>query len=275
MSEPLTPRFLRDWPLPVPNGDKHSRGTVLVVGGAAATVGAVRLAGEAALRAGAGVLRLAAAASRADALGVAVPEAAVYGLPEPIRGVGDPAVLDGVDVVLVGPGLDDRDDTEALLRELVPALDERTRLVLDAYALSALARVPELGQRAAVLTPNVGEGTALLGHEPDDLETGAREIADRYGTVVSLYGHIATPDGRRFREDGGDSGLGTSGSGDVLAGVVAGLLARGAEPDQAACWAAHVHAAAGQRLAARLGRVGYLARELAQEVPVVLSELSA
>jgi ADP-dependent NAD(P)H-hydrate dehydratase len=279
MCEPLTPKLLRDWPLPVPNGDKHSRGTVLVVGGAAATVGAVRLAGEAALRAGAGVLRLAAAASRADALGVAVPEAAVYGLPEPIRGVGDPAVLDGADVVLVGPGLDDRDDTVALLRGLVPALDGRTRLVLDAYALSVLARVPELGGRAAVLTPNVGEGAALLGrelgHEPGDLMAGAREIADRYGTVVSLYGHIATPDGRGFREDGGDSGLGTSGSGDVLAGVVAGLLARGAGPAQAACWAAHVHAAAGQRLAARLGRVGYLARELTEEVPVVLSELSA
>src|SRR5436305_12260155 len=78
----LTPRLLRDWPLPVPDGGKHARGTVLVVGGAPATTGAVLLAGVAALRAGAGVLRLAVAESRAAALGVAVPEAAVYGLPQ-------------------------------------------------------------------------------------------------------------------------------------------------------------------------------------------------
>src|SRR2546423_1742257 len=77
----------------------------------------------------------------------------------------------------------------------------------------------------------------------------AAEIASRYPTAVSLYGHVATPDGRSWREDGGDTGLGTSGSGDVLAGVVAGLVARGAEPERAACWAAYAHAAAGQRLA--------------------------
>src|SRR2546430_5609034 len=100
--------------------------------------------------------------------------------------------------------------------------------------------------------------------------SNAKEIARRYRTVVSLYGHIATPEGRCWREDGGDTGLGTSGSGDVLAGVVAGLLARGARPDQAACWAAHVHAAAGLRLAAAFGPVGFLASDLAAEVPRVL-----
>jgi len=93
--------------------------------------------------------------------------------------------------------------------------------------------------------------------------------------VTTLYGQVATPDGRRWVEEGGDTGLGTSGSGDVLAGVVSGLLARGATPEQAACWATYVHAAAGQRLAARVGRVGFLARELVDEVPRVLSELAS
>lgn len=267
MCEPriLTADLLRDWPLPVPDGGKHARGTVLVAGGAPATTGAVLLAGVAALRAGAGVLRLAVADSRAAALGVAVPEAAVYGHAE----LAD--ALSNVDALLLGPGLDDVDGTETVLRDTVAALDPDTALVLDAYALRALARVPELGPRAAVLTPNTAEGAALLGYEPDDLDAGAREIADRYGAVVSLYGHVATPDGRSYRDEAGDTGLGTSGSGDVLAGIVAGLLARGAEPDQAACWATYAHAAAGLRLAARLGRLGYLARELADEVPVVLS----
>jgi hydroxyethylthiazole kinase-like uncharacterized protein yjeF len=284
MSEPvpLTPRLLRDWALPVPDGGKHARGSVLVVGGARATVGAVLLAGVAALRAGAGVLRMAVAGSGAAALGVAVPEASVVGLPETgstIDGAAAAAAL-GVavaqaDVVLLGPGLDDVDETEALLRGTVEALGEGTALVLDAYALGALARVPELGRRATVLTPNTREGAILLGRDPTDLAGDAAEIARRYGAVTSLYGQVAAPHGKRWREDGGDTGLGTSGSGDVLAGVVAGLLARGAEPDQAACWATYVHAAAGQRLAARVGRIGFLARDLVDEVPRVLTELAS
>jgi hydroxyethylthiazole kinase-like uncharacterized protein yjeF len=278
MSDPLTPRVLRDWPLPVPDGGKHARGSVLVVGGARATVGAVLLSGVAALRAGAGVLRMAVAGSGAAALGVAVPEASVVGLPEKgstIDGAAAAALLPPADVVLLGPGLDDVDETVTLLRGTVEAIGEDTALVLDAYALGALARVPDLGARATVLTPNVREGAILLGHEPSDLAEGAAEIAQRYGAVTSLYGHVATPAGRRWREDGGDTGLGTSGSGDVLAGVVAGLLARGAAPDQAACWATYTHAAAGQRLAARVGRIGFLARDLVDEVPRVLMELAS
>src|SRR5690348_2815792 len=149
MSETLTPRLLRDWPLPVPDGGKHARGTVLVVGGAPATAGAVLLAGVAALRAGAGVLRLAVAGSRAAALGVAVPEAAVYGLPErngTIDGRAAAEQLAGpgqaARVVLIGPGLDDVTETRALLHGLAGALDRDTTLVLDAYALAALAREP-------------------------------------------------------------------------------------------------------------------------------------
>jgi hydroxyethylthiazole kinase-like uncharacterized protein yjeF len=283
MSEPaaLTPKLLRDWALPVPDGGKHARGSVLVIGGAPATAGAVLLSGVAALRAGAGVLRMAVAAASAAALGIAVPEASVLGLP------GTGATIDGTaaaaalarpvsqaDVVLLGPGLDDVDQTVALLRGTVDALGDGAALVLDAYALAALARVPELGRRAAVLTPNTREGAILLGRELGELSADAAGIARRYGAVTSLYGHVAGPGGRRWREDGGDTGLGTSGSGDVLAGVVAGLLARGAEPDQAACWAAYVHAAAGQRLAARVGRIGFLARDLVDEVPRVLMELA-
>ncbi|MFJ8687507.1 NAD(P)H-hydrate dehydratase [Micromonospora wenchangensis] len=274
----ITPGLLRDWVLPVPTGGKDNRGTVLVVGGSRFTPGAVLLAGVAALRAGAGVLQLAAAESTAAALSIQVPEAMVVGLPETADGAvaGDPGdrlgdLVEQADVVTVGPGLNDIDQTRALLRLVLSAAGPRTALVFDAYALGALSHDPDLlvgADRKVVLTPNLTEARHLLGRDPgDDLDAESRELARRYEAVVSLYGHIATPDGQGWREESGDAGLGTSGSGDVRAGLLAGLLSRGAEPAQAACWAAWVHAVSGQRLVPRFGRIGFLARELLDEIP--------
>ncbi|MGW5669430.1 NAD(P)H-hydrate dehydratase [Micromonospora sp. NPDC003776] len=281
-SEVITPALLRDWALPVPTGGKEARGTVLVVGGSRFTPGAVLLAGVAALRAGAGVLQLAAAESTAAALSIQVPEALVVGLPETDHGAvrGDPGdVLAGLvaeaDVVAVGPGLKDIDATRGLLHLVLDAAGPETSLVLDAYALGALSHEPDLlvgAGRRAVLTPNLTEARHLLDREPgDDLDAEAVELARRYDAVVSLYGHIATSDGRCWREESGDAGLGTSGSGDVRAGLLAGLLSRGAEPAQAACWAAFAHAVSGQRLVPRYGRIGFLARELLDEIPYTVA----
>ncbi|MFV2112566.1 NAD(P)H-hydrate dehydratase [Micromonospora sp. LOL_025] len=278
----ITPGLLRDWALPVPTGGKEARGTVLVVGGSRFTPGAVLLAGVAALRAGAGVLQLAAAESTAAALSIQVPEALVVGLPETAEGAvaGRPGELLGdlvaeADVVAVGPGLKDIDETGRLLRLVLDAAGPETSLVLDAYALGALSHAPDLlvgSGRPVVLTPNLTEARHLLDREPgEDLDAEATELARRYDAVVSLYGHIATPDGRSWREESGDAGLGTSGSGDVRAGLLAGLLSRGAEPAQSACWAAFAHAVSGQRLVPRFGRIGFLARELLDEIPHTLA----
>ncbi|WP_431936427.1 NAD(P)H-hydrate dehydratase [Micromonospora sp. RP3T] len=281
-SDVITPALLRDWALPVPSGGKEARGTVLVVGGSRFTPGAVLLAGVAALRAGAGVLQLAAPESTATALSIQVPEALVVGLPETGEGAvrGDPGDLLGglvadADVVAVGPGLTDIDATRELLRLVLDTADRETALVLDAYALGALSHEPDLlvgSGRRVVLTPNLTEARHLLDRDPgDDLDAEAVELAGRYDAVVSLYGHIATPDGRAWREESGDAGLGTSGSGDVRAGLLAGLLSRGADPAQAACWAAFAHAVSGQRLVPRYGRIGFLARELLDEIPYTLA----
>ncbi|MDG4751974.1 NAD(P)H-hydrate dehydratase [Micromonospora sp. WMMD718] len=281
-SDVITPALLRDWALPVPTGGKEARGTVLVVGGSRFTPGAVLLAGVAALRAGAGVLQLAAAESTAASLSIQVPEALVIGLPETGDGAvrGDPGdLLRGLvaeaDVVAVGPGLTDIEATGKLLRLVLDAAGRETALVLDAYALGALSHAPDLlvgSGRKAVLTPNLTEAQHLLGRDPgDDLDAEAVELAGRYDAVVSLYGHIATPDGRAWREESGDAGLGTSGSGDVRAGLLAGLLSRGADPAQAACWAAFAHAVSGQRLVPRYGRIGFLARELLDEIPYTIA----
>ena len=262
----VTSGLLQQWPLPDPAGDKESRGTVLVVGGARCTPGAVLLAGVAALRAGAGRLQMAVAEESAVPLSIAVPEAKVVGLRDGHDEV--LALAERADVIALGPGLDDIDHTTRLMRAVLAAAGPDTAVVLDAYALGALSKDPGLlRQERAVLTPNLVEAAHLLGRDTgDDLAGAARELAGRYRAVVSLYGHIAAPDGRAWREESGDAGLGTSGSGDVRAGIVAGLLGRGAEPGQAACWAAYAHAMSGRRLAPRYGRVGFLARELVDEV---------
>ncbi|MEV0156739.1 NAD(P)H-hydrate dehydratase [Micromonospora sp. NPDC050686] len=283
-SEPpvITPALLRGWALPVPSGGKDARGTVLVVGGSRFAPGAVLLAGVAALRAGAGVLQLAAAESTAAALSIQVPEALVVGLPETPTGAvagraGDRLgeLAGEATVVAVGPGLNDIDETRQLLRLILDATGPETALVLDAYALGALSHTPDLlvgSGRPAVLTPNLTEARHLLDRElGDDLDAEAVELAHRYDAVVSLYGHIATPDGQGWREESGDAGLGTSGSGDVRAGLLAGLLSRGVPPAQAACWAAFAHAVSGQRLVPRYGRIGFLARELLDEIPHTLA----
>jgi len=283
-AEVVSPALLRAWPLPEPDegGSKHDRGTVLVVGGAASTPGAVLLAGLGALRAGAGRLSVATVRSAQVALAIALPEALVDGLPEDEDGSLDPACAPQLTqscgsaaTVLLGPGLLGKQRVRALLEGVLPGVEEGT-VVLDAVALTALGGAPELLaglQGRVVLTPNGGELAALLDGDEREGDDAAAAVADRYGAVVVTQGAVAAPDGRFWRDGTGGIGLGTSGSGDVLAGVVAGLLAGGAEPAQAAVWGRHLHASAGDRLAARIGRTGYLARELLDEVPLVLGGL--
>ncbi|MET3950825.1 ADP/ATP-dependent (S)-NAD(P)H-hydrate dehydratase [Arthrobacter sp. UYEF36] len=301
--EPVTPTMLRDWPLPGGGSGKDDRGSVLVIGGARMTPGAALLAGVAALRSGAGRLTLAVAESVAVHLAVALPEAGVLRLPETasgtVRGSSAAAVLaapvEAADAVLIGPGLDDKDEATALLRGLLklPAGKQPPAIILDAFALGSLPELAgELGPWAGrlILTPNVTEAGILLGHDAGELVRDVPELAEKYGAVVSCKGVVARPGGAGGKAGGkagggggaslweittGHSGLGTSGSGDVLSGTIAGLRARGTTDAQAACWGTHLHAAAGDRLASRLGSLGYLARELTEELPPLMIELSS
>jgi ADP-dependent NAD(P)H-hydrate dehydratase len=279
----ITPNLLREWTLPEAGDSKYGRGQVAVVGGAARSPGAAMLAGLAALRVGAGRLTLAVGASVAPHVAVAIPESGVVLLPETdgghVSGRGTVEAADDLldaDAVLVGPGLDDPDEAELLLRELPGLVSDDAVLLLDAYALGVLPKVPEVSRHFGgrlVLSPNTGEAGFLLGRDLDDLEADVAEIAARYGAVVSCQSIVAHPDGRLWAGSTGTGGLGTSGSGDVLAGAIAGLCARGAAPEQAAAWATYAHAAAGDRLAVRVGPLGYLASELLLELPRVLVEV--
>lgn len=294
----VTPSLLRDWPLPAPGDDKYSRGAVLVIGGARATPGAALLAGTAALRAGAGKITLAVAESVAVQLGVAFPECGALGLPETedgsLTGEGLDRIssyLESSDAVLIGPGLDDLDLAEAMLGALLereelqgdPNGDGGPAVVLDAYALGALTKLEdhiEPWRGRLILTPNPTEAGILLGRDVDTLEGAIVEIAQRFDAVVSCQGYIAGPSTQDADKHGlwkittGYGGLGTSGSGDVLAGAVTGLRARGTSDAQAACWGTHLHAAAADRLASKLGPLGFLARELSDQLPALMLELN-
>lgn len=275
----VTPQSLREWPLPevADGGDKHERGTVLVVGGSVSTPGALLLTGLAALRSGAGRLQVVTVSETSVALAVAVPEAAVVGLAAGPDGSLAASAADEVvsraaraSAVVIGPGLMSSDGAGELLAAVLPRLGQ-TPVVLDGLALTGLTPAVLSGVTAA-LTPNDGELTALL-DDPLEGREAAVAAASRYSAVVSAPGWVASPDGRCWCVEAGGIGLGTSGSGDVLAGLVGGVLARRADPAQAAVWGQYLHSAAGDLLTARIGRVGFLARELLDEVPTILRQL--
>ncbi|HET9621546.1 MAG TPA: NAD(P)H-hydrate dehydratase [Kofleriaceae bacterium] len=285
-SHPITRARLRRWPLPRldPARGKVTRGSLCVVGGSDANPGAILLAGLAALRAGAGTLSLATSDRHVGALAVAMPEARVLGLPRARSGelaaraahhIADAALA--TDAIVVGPGMMDGRAGLALLRRCARA--ERTiPCVIDAAPLAALPPRLSPGRAAWILTPHPGEMAALCDTTPDrvlarPLEL-ARDMARRYRAVVVLKGavtYVAAPDGTAYHSTEGNLGLGTAGSGDVLAGVIGGLCARGATPLQAAVWAVHLHACAGDQLARRIGPLGFLASELLAEIPGLLA----
>jgi hydroxyethylthiazole kinase-like uncharacterized protein yjeF len=289
----VTPELLRSWPLPVPDESdgKEERGRVLVIGGSATVPGAILLAGAAALRVGAGKLQLATARSVATNVATTVPEALVVGLEEDedgdLRADAGEVLADRVasaQAVVIGVGISAPDAIREIIRALVQV--PGPTLVLDAAGITCLegcGRDLLAPARARViLTPNAVEAAALASCELDEIERepekAGRRLVDELGVVVALKGpttYTCAPDGRVFADAAGNVGLGTSGSGDVVAGAIGGLAARGADPVQAAVFGIHVHAAAGDRLASRIGPVGYLARELAPEFPSILGDLAS
>lgn len=286
-SRKVTRALLREFALPEPgaHGDKESRGRVLVIGGEVALPGAVILAAIASLRAGAGKLQIATCKSIAVQVGVAVPESMSLGLRETKDGTIDPrsskelkVLAREADAVVIGPGMTIRKSNTQLTRDMLRST--QSAVVIDAGALPLLNVSPKVIQHrqgSTVITPNESEMATLLDISEGEIGASAPDVAleaaSRFNAVVALKGSttiIATPDKLLFRYSGGDVGLGTSGSGDTLAGLTAGLLARGAPPLEAALWSVYLHGEAGNRLARKVGRIGYLARELLAEIPSLL-----
>ena len=260
----------------------------MVMGGSREVPGALLLSGVAALRVGAGKVRLAAPRSVASSLGVAFPEARVFALPETSDGFLDRRSAEraaerahSADAILIGPGMLNEDAIRGFFDELIRKVADR-KLVIDAAALTALrgGRYRFSEETRVVLTPNISEMTRITGDLESIVEADpggvALTVARDLNAVVALKGSqtfIATPYGEMFRYSEGGVGLATSGSGDILAGALVGLLARGATLDQAAVWAVYLHGAAGNRLERRIGPIGFLARELGDELPALLHGL--
>ncbi len=286
----VTLPLLRRWKLRDPGdaADKADRGVAMVIGGASEVPGAPLLAGVAALRVGAGKLQLAGPRSIAPSLGVALPEARVFPLPESDDGFLDRKSAGraaesshGADAILIGPGMVNEDAIRGFMDELIRKVAEKP-LVIDALALCALkgGRYQFTEGARVVITPNMGEMAKITGDTKATIEADphgvALTVARDLNAVVALKGSetfIATPSGEVFRYAEGGVGLATSGSGDVLAGVIVGLLARGATLDQAAVWAVYLHGAAGNRLKRRIGPLGFLARELSDEITPLMNSL--
>ena len=269
---------------PIGSGGKDDHGRILIVAGSRDVPGAALLTANGAMRAGAGRLQVACPDAIAVPLGVAMPEAMVVGHSTTRDGgiakstIPRLAELAGMaDAIVAGPGLEANDAAMPLGRKL---LQLGKPLALDAALLRILADCVEEVRAAeipTILLPHSGEMASLLGCEPSDVDAdplGAGEkCADHYRAYVLVKGarsHIVAPDGRCWRYEGGGPGLGVSGSGDVLAGIVGGLLARGAEPLSALLWAVWLHGEAGLALSRRVGELGFLAREIPLEVPTLL-----
>jgi ADP-dependent NAD(P)H-hydrate dehydratase len=287
----ITPALLRRLPLPEVKGvdGKEGRGCVLVVGGSDQIPGAVILAATAALRAGAGKLQIATSRRVAPWVAVAVPEARVIGLRQGRRGEVAPRACDvlrtevsACDALLIGPGMMDGRGGAQLVRRCA-AEGDGPPLIVDAAALEAFSdrrRLSPPRRALMILTPHAGEMASLwqIGKAAvlADPMAAAQEAAGRLGAVVALKGaqtYVAAPDGTTFHNTAGNSGLGTSGSGDTLSGIIAGLCARGADPLRATVWGVYLHACAGDALARQIGPCGFLARELLGEIPRLLARL--
>jgi ADP-dependent NAD(P)H-hydrate dehydratase len=270
--------------------NKTDRGQVLIVGGSVETPGGVLLAGLAALRAGAGRVQVATVESITAELAARFPEARVTPLPQTTSGAISPdaapalaAAAERSDAVLIGSGATDPESTAALLEGLAAALPPGCKLVVDA---AALPRFATTGLAADVcedllLLPNPGEMAALLDVEFEQVErdpvAALGDAVTRFGATVALRDTatwIGQPGSPVFRDGSGNPALATSGSGDVLAGCVAGLAARGAVPLAAVLWGVHAHGCAGDRLAAHYGGPGLLARELVDRLPRELNALT-
>jgi hydroxyethylthiazole kinase-like uncharacterized protein yjeF len=242
------------------NSHKGSFGCVLVVGGAPGMPGAATLAGEAAYRVGAGRVLLATHGSHAPYINAVHPELIVHDVsaPDALR-----TLLPQAQVIAIGPGLGQSTWAQELLAAV---LESDIAKVIDADALNLLAREP--WERADwILTPHPGEAGRLLGVDTGSVQLDrygcAKAVADAYGGVAVLKGAgtVVAGDDALNVCDRGDPALATAGTGDVLTGAIAGLLAQGLSPVTAACAGVWIHACAGEMLAAG-GERGGLAREL-------------
>ena len=270
------------------DGHKGTFGTVVVLAGSQGFTGAAYLASMGAARSGAGIVRLLVAQSIYPILAEKCTEVIVGPVPEISPGVVGHASLSGIlrgfagaDAGVIGPGLGRDASTRRLIEDLVPRV--AAPLVLDADALNLLSEhrtmLPRLSPQI-VLTPHPAEFARLSGLETPAVQQDRRGIASRFAKVwnkvVVLKGAgtvIAAPDGRVTLNPIATAALASGGTGDVLAGLIAGLMGQKLPPFEAAVTGVHLHSLAGMDLEASMGQAGVLASDLLPQLPRVMERL--
>ena len=270
---------------------KGSFGRVLVVAGSLRYVGAAYLSATAAARAGAGLVTLALPASIHPIVAAKASECTFLPLPNEAGHLTPDALgpikqaLPRYRALLVGCGLGDDPKTYEFVRELVGELHraaDSPPLVLDADGINALAGL-DLGNALpthTILTPHAGELGRLLGQPSATVDANRLQLAPQcaadWGVVMLAKGApsiAAAPDGTTYINPHRNPALATAGTGDVLAGIIAGLLAQADSPQEAAVAGAFIHGETGERVRSRLGASGLLASDLLSEIPLVMKAL--
>jgi hydroxyethylthiazole kinase-like uncharacterized protein yjeF len=273
----------------VSDSNKGMYGHVLVIAGARGKTGAAAMAGMAALRAGAGLVTVASAESAIAQIASYAPEIMTEPLPETDTGSISMRALDHSrlasiaekkNVVALGPGMGGHPETVQLIRRLIEDLQQP--MVVDADALNALARKDLHGYAPRILTPHPGEMTRLSGSTVAEVQADrigvARSFAQERGVYLVLKGDrslIAAPDGRVWINPTGSPAMATGGTGDVLTGLIAGLLAQFPEHLEAALLAAvYLHGRAGELGAVKLGEKSFIATDLFKFLPEAMREVA-
>ena len=277
-----------------PSSHKGSYGRVLVVAGSTGMTGAAALASEAALRAGAGLVTLATPKHLNPILEGLLPEVMTLPLPETDAGSLSVSATSTIlefavktkSILAIGPGLSQHPETVSFVHQLIRENREQgldLRMVIDADGLNALAQVREtlsLLNSDAVLTPHPGEMARLTSIsvpvlEKDRIST-AQQFASKYGVTLVFKGAptvTSTPNGNLWVNSTGNPGMATGGMGDVLTGIIAGLMAQGIPSENAAALGVYLHGLAGDIVAERLGRHGLIASDVLKAVPRAISSL--
>lgn len=285
----ITGELVASWFKPRPrDSHKGTYGRVLVVAGSRGMVGAARMCTQAVLRAGAGLVTLAVPASQQPVAAASLDEAMTLGLPETEAGTLAEAALEPVlaacakaDILVLGPGLSNQPETVQFVRQLLPQLTLPT--VLDADGLNALVGNTEIledCQAPLLITPHPGEMGRLLELSIAEVQENridlVRGVARKWNLVAILKGSgtvIGTPMGGLYLNTTGNPGMATGGSGDVLTGVLAGLLAQGFSMEQAAAAGTYLHGLAGDMAAEELGEISLLAGDLIKFLPSALQSV--
>lgn len=285
----ITADLVQEWLPPRPSAaHKGNFGRVLVVAGSRGMTGAAFLTGEAALRSGAGLITVAVPESVHDILEAKLSEVMTVPLPDTGTGCLSRSarqniltLLEGTGVLALGPGISTVPEVVAMVRELLPSV--RVPCVLDADALNALAGEVEIMRKVqapVIITPHPGEMARLMNITTKEIQADRIAVAEKaavtWNVVALLKGArtvVAAPNGAIFINPTGNPGMATGGSGDVLTGVIASLIAQGLEPVRAAAAGAYIHGLAGDLGAKEKGMMGLTAGDIITNLPAAIKKI--